>query len=100
MAEEHTRGEPQVLTMIQARKRAGLGIERCSRFTGVSVRDVIRYERGRSVPGIKNAARIAAVLGVRVDEVEEFLPAVREVEAAGFVLADTDGTSGHKEEQL
>ena len=88
MAEEHTRGEPQVLTMIQARKRAGLGIERCSRFTGVSVRDVIRYERGRSVPGIKNAARIAAVLGVRVDEVEEFLPAVREVEAAGFVLAN------------
>ncbi len=92
MAEVQTRGEPQVLTMIQARKRAGLGIERCSRFPGVSVRDVIRYERGRSIPGIKNAARIAAVLGVRVDEVEEFLPAVREVEAAGFVLANPNGT--------
>ena len=74
--------------MMEARKRAGLGIERCSRFSGVSARDVIRYERGRSVPGIKNAARIARVLGVRVDEIEEFLPAVHEVEEAGFVLAD------------
>ena len=74
--------------MREARRRAGIGLERCSRFSGVSVRDVIRYERGRSVPGIRNAARIAAVLGVRVDEVEEFLPAVREVEEAGFVLAD------------
>ena len=86
MAETQTR--PRVLGMMEARKRAGLGIERCSRFSGVSVRDVIRYERGRTSPGIRNAARIATVLGVRVDQVEEFLPAVREVEAAGFVLAD------------
>jgi transcriptional regulator with XRE-family HTH domain len=78
--------------MMEARRRAGLGLERCSRFSGVSVRDVIRYERGRTSPGIKNAARIAAVLGVRVNEIEEFLPAVREVEEAGFVLADRDDT--------
>ncbi len=87
-----TKGEPEVLGMIEARKRAGLGLERCSRFSGVSIRDVIRYERGRTSPGIKNAARIAAVLGVRVDEIEEFLPAVREVEKAGFVLADRGET--------
>ncbi len=83
-----TKGEPEVLRMMEARKRAGIGLERCSRFSGVSVRDVIRYERGRTSPGIKNAARIARVLGVRVDEIAEFIPAVREVEAAGFVLAD------------
>jgi transcriptional regulator with XRE-family HTH domain len=94
-----TNGEPKIITMMQARKRAGLGLERCSRFSGVSMRDVIRYERGRTSPGIRNAARIAAVLGVRVDQIEEFLPAVREVEAAGFMLAETDGTSGHEEEQ-
>jgi transcriptional regulator with XRE-family HTH domain len=88
MADTQTKEEPEVLTMRQARKRAGLGLERCSRFSGVSARDVIRYERGRTSPGIKNAARIARVLGVRVDEVEEFLPAVREVEEAGFVLTD------------
>jgi DNA-binding XRE family transcriptional regulator len=87
-----TKGEPKVLGMMEARKRAGLGLERCSRFSGVSIRDVIRYERGRTSPGIKNAARISAVLGVRVDEIEEFLPAVREVEAAGFVLANPNGT--------
>lgn len=89
MTDTQMKGEPEVLTMMEARKLAGIGLERCSRFSGVSVRDVIRYERGRSVPGIKNAARIARVLGVRVDEVEEFLPAVREVEAAGFVLAES-----------
>ncbi len=90
MVAVQTRSE--VLTMRQARKRAGIGLERCSRFSGVSIRDVIRYERGRTSPGIRNAARIAAVLGVRVDQIEEFLPAVREVEAAGFVLADRDNT--------
>ena len=79
---------PGVVGMMEARKRAGLGLERCSRFSGVSVRDVIRYERGRTSPGIRNAARIARVLGVRVDEIAEFLPAVREVEEAGFILAD------------
>ncbi len=90
MAKAQTK--PKVLGMMQARKRAGLGIERCSRFSGVSARDVIRYERGRSVPGIKNAARIARVLGVRVDGIKEFLPAVHEVEEAGFVLIDKGET--------
>ncbi len=90
MAEVQTR--PKVLGMMEARKQAGLGLERCSRFSGVSIRDVIRYERGRTAPGIRNAARIAAVLGVRVNQIEEFLPAVREVEAAGFVLADREKT--------
>ena len=94
-----TKGESRVLGMMEARKRAGLGLERCSRFSGVSIRDIIRYERGRTSPGIRNAARIAAVLGVRVDEIEEFLPAVREVEKAGFVLAETDGTNGQEDNQ-
>ena len=89
MTETQTRAAPVALR--DARRRAGIGIERCSRFSGVSVRDVIRYEQGRTTPGIKNAARIARVLGVRVDSIEEFLPAVRETEDAGFMLADTDG---------
>jgi transcriptional regulator with XRE-family HTH domain len=74
-----------------ARKRAGLGLEPCARKAGVTVRLLIAYEMGRQKPGIANAARIARALGVRVDCIEEFVPAVREVEAAGFVLADTDG---------
>jgi transcriptional regulator with XRE-family HTH domain len=95
-----TKDQPKVLGMTEARNRAGIGIERCSRASGVDIRSIIRYERGRSRVGIRNAARIARVLGVRVDEIEEFLPAVREVEEAGFVLAETDDTSGHEEEQL
>jgi DNA-binding XRE family transcriptional regulator len=94
-----TKGEPQVLGMLEARKRAGIGLERCSRFPGVSIRDVIRYERGRTSPGIRNAARIAAVLGVRVDQVKEFLPAVREVEAAGFALVTDVGPNGQEDDQ-
>jgi len=90
MAEVLAKGEPKVLGMMEARKRAGLGIERCSRASGVDIRSIIKYERGRARVGIRNAARIAAVLGVRVDEIAEFLPAVREVEEAGFVLADRD----------
>ena len=81
----------QTLRLRAARKHAGLGLEPCARRAGVTVRLLIAYEMGRQKPGIKNAARIARVLGVRVDGIEEFLPAVRETEAAGFVLSDTDG---------
>jgi transcriptional regulator with XRE-family HTH domain len=74
-----------------ARKRAGLGLEPCARRAGVTVRLLIAYEMGRQRPGIKNAARLARALGVRVDRIEEFAPAVREVELAGFVLAEANG---------
>jgi len=86
----------ETLTIREARKRVGIGLGRCSRLADVDVRSLIRYEQRRAQPGIRNAARIAAVLGVRVDEIDEFIPAVREVEAAGFVLADANG---HEEEQ-
>jgi len=78
--------DTETVTIREARMRAGIGVGKCSRLADVDVRSLIRYEQGRAQPGIRNAARIAEVLGVRVDEVAEFLPAVREVEAAGFVL--------------
>jgi DNA-binding XRE family transcriptional regulator len=76
------------LTLREARKRAGLGLPACSQRTGVDIPSLLRYEKGRTRPRIGNAAKIADVLGVQVDEITEFLPAVREVEAAGFVLAN------------
>lgn len=91
MAETSTVTAP--VPLRAARKRAGVGLERCARFSGVTVKDIVRYERGRTVPGITNAARIARVLGVRVDGIAEFVPAVRQVEAAGFVLVETNGHS-------
>ncbi len=92
MTEMQTATTPTTPVALRvARKRAGIGLERCARFSGVTIRDIVRYERGRTVPGITNAARLARALGVCVDEIEEFLPAVEEVRAAGFVLADTNG---------
>ena len=81
--------ELQTLRLRAARKRAGLGLEPCARKAGVTVRLLIAYEMGRQRPGIANAARLARALEMRVDRIQEFLPAVREVEAAGFVLAET-----------
>ena len=83
--------EAEKVGLRAARKRAGLGLEPCARKVGVTVRLLIGYEMGRQRPGINNAARLARVLGVRVDRIEEFAPAVREVEAAGFVLAEAKG---------
>ena len=81
----------QTLRLRAARKRADLGLEPCARKAGLTVRLLIAYEMGRQRPGIKNAARLARALDVRVDQIEEFAPAVREVESAGFVLAEANG---------
>ena len=78
------------LTLREARKQAGLGLPACSQRTGVDIPSLVRYEKGTTRPRIENAAKIADALGIRVDEVAEFLPAVREVEAAGFVLANRE----------
>jgi transcriptional regulator with XRE-family HTH domain len=83
----------QTLGLRAARKRAGLGLEPCARKAGVTVRLLLAYEMGRQKPGIANAARLARALDVRVDQIEEFTPAVREVEAAGFELAEADERS-------
>jgi transcriptional regulator with XRE-family HTH domain len=88
---EQVEAQLQTLGLRAARKRAGLGLEPCARRAGVTVRLLIAYEMGRQRPGIVNAARLACALGVRVDRIEEFAPAVREVEAAGFVLAEAKG---------
>ena len=85
-----------MLTLRQARTRANLGLERSARAADTDVRSLIRIEKGRQQPGIAVAARIARALDIPVNRVEEFLPAVREVEAAGFVLADTNGHKDSK----
>ena len=83
--------ELQTVGLRAARKLAGLGLEPCARKAGVTVRLLIAYEMGRQRPGIRNAARLARAVGVRVDRIEEFVPAVKEVESAGFVLDETNG---------
>lgn len=52
----------------KARKDAGLSRERIAVAAGVSVSSVERYEQGTGQPGIEAAARLATVLGVKVDD--------------------------------
>ncbi len=80
----------EALGLRELRKGMGLGLEKCSRKANVNVRTLIQYEQGRSRPGIVNAAKIARGLGVRIEEVAELRPALKEIEAIGFTLVETN----------
>ena len=77
------------LALKEARVRTGLGREKCSALSGVNRVLILRYENRQAVPGIVNAAKIARVLGVRLEEVREFEHAVAEAETAGLTTANT-----------
>ena len=76
------------LALKEARVRTGLGREKCSALSGVNRVLILRYENGKAVPGIVNAAKIARVIGVELHEVEEFEHAVAEAETAGLTTAN------------
>lgn len=76
------------MALKAARVRAGLGREKCSALSGVNRVLILRYENGKAVPGIVNAAKIARVLGVELHEVKEFEHAMAEAETAGLTTAN------------
>jgi transcriptional regulator with XRE-family HTH domain len=82
------------LALKEARIGAGLGREKCSALAGVNRALILRYETGKAVPGIVNAAKIARVIGVELDEVKEFEHAVAEAEAARLVVENPGKTTG------
>jgi transcriptional regulator with XRE-family HTH domain len=85
------------LALKEARVRTGLGREKCSALSGVNRVLILRYENGKAVPGIVNAAKIARVIGVELHEVKEFEHAVAEAETAGLTtvnLAKNHGAWG------
>jgi transcriptional regulator with XRE-family HTH domain len=82
------------LALKEARIGAGLGREKCAALAGVNRALILRYETGQSVPGIVNAAKIARVIGVELDEIREFEHAVAEAEAARLVVDDLDSDDG------
>lgn len=90
--------ETETRPLKEARVGAGLGREKAAGMAGMSKALLYRYEVGQRRAGIVNATKIAHVLGVRVDEITEFAPLVREVEEAGFrlVLAEP-GEHGNTE---
>ena len=82
------------VTLKNARIGAGLGREKCAALSGVNRALILRYETGRAVPGIVNAAKIARVIGVDLDEVREFEHAMAQAEAARLVVDNPDPDDG------
>lgn len=87
------------LTLKEARVRAGLGREKAARLSGVNRVLILRYEKQQAVPGIANAAKIARVLGVELNEIWEFEHAAAEAEAAGLVMIDARENDGVERER-
>ena len=61
----------------EIRKKVGLSQYQLARLSGLSQSTVSHIERGAFGPTIDSAYRIAAVLGVRVEEL--FVPELREL---------------------
>ena len=56
----------------EKRKKAGLSQYQLSKLAGISQATISHIERGMFIPTIDTAYRVAAVLGVRVDDI--FVP--------------------------
>ena len=63
------------ITMIAARKMAGLTQQEMAQACGVSVGTVTRWERGIKDPTISQAKKIGEVCGIHYDDII-FLPKV------------------------
>ena len=63
------------ITMVAARKMAGLTQQEMARACGVSVGTVTRWEKGIKDPTISQAKKIGEVCGVHYDDII-FLPKV------------------------
>jgi transcriptional regulator with XRE-family HTH domain len=68
-------------TLTEAIRASGLTKTECAKASGVSRSQLYMYETGKLRPELKNAVRIAEVLGVEVGEVAEFRPALEEADA-------------------
>lgn len=68
-------------TLTEVIRASGLTKTECAKAAGVSRSQLYMYETGKLRPELKNAVRIALVLGVEVGDVMEFQPALEEAEA-------------------
>ena len=64
------------MKLKEARLKAGLGRLRCAKLAGIDKPLLYRYELGLRRPGVRNATKIARALGVELEDIEEFRPAV------------------------
>ena len=81
------------MKLAKARKRAGYSTQAFAKATGASTRTISEIERGRRLPQPRTMHRFAEVLGVTVEEVDEFREAIRREASKGAppeVLAQAD----------
>lgn len=50
------------------RKKKGVSRYRLAQATGIDMSTLWRYERGKSVPGVRNLKKIANFLNVKIDD--------------------------------
>jgi transcriptional regulator with XRE-family HTH domain len=67
----------------EAIKRAGLNQSTCAKAAGMAPTIMWRYASGRHKPNVRNAMRIARVLGVDLEDIDEFEHAREEAEVLG-----------------
>lgn len=69
------------MRFIEARQRAGLGVSKLARISGVSRHTVYCLQNGERPPQYGTALRLARALGVNPADVDEFRQVVEDLEA-------------------
>ena len=59
------------LKLRKMRKARKLTLQQLAEMTGISWNSLAKYEKGSVVPGLDKAAKLARVLGVKVDDLIE-----------------------------
>jgi ribosome-binding protein aMBF1 (putative translation factor) len=60
------------MTIIEARKKKGVSLQRMSREANIPSTMLHKYEHGLATPNVCRAREIADYLGISLDEVEKF----------------------------
>lgn len=63
-----TKGGDKMFRIKELRKQKGMTQEALAAFTGINRVSIAKYETGKSTPSLKTAGKLAAALGVTVDE--------------------------------
>jgi transcriptional regulator with XRE-family HTH domain len=74
------------MKLMEARLELGLGRIRAAKLCGMDKAELYKIETGRRVPRAGVALRIARALGLDPHAVEEFEPALGDVEALGLIM--------------
>lgn len=63
-----TKGGDRMVRIKELRKQKGMTQEALAAFTGINRVSIAKYETGKTTPSLNTAEKLAAALGVTVDE--------------------------------